>query len=76
MRLFEIRGGGGLDDHDFLTTWPTSGCHGQMVLVKGSKIFDHDLGQNFKICVVKIQNWPFLTMTIAEIPNSLKFKNR
>ena len=23
--------GGGLDDHDFLTIWPTSGCHGQMV---------------------------------------------
>ena len=53
MRLFEIRGGGE-DDHDFLTTWPTSGCHGQMVLVKGSKIFDHDLGQNFEISVVKI----------------------
>ena len=29
---FLIRGGGGgLDDHDFFTIWPTPGFHGRMV---------------------------------------------
>ena len=33
-----FRGGGGSDDHDFLTTWPI--C--PRFMVKCSTIFDHD----------------------------------
>ena len=33
---------GGKDYLDFVTIWPTCGCHGQMDV-------DHDNGQNFKI---------------------------
>ena len=56
---FTLHWGGGCDDHDLLTIWPTSGCHGQMVqkiaVVKWLKliIFDHDNGQNLKLTVVK-----------------------
>ena len=53
-------GGGGLGDHDFLTIWPTSGCHGL-----GQKIVDHDHGQNFMVFVVKWSE--ILTMTMAKI---------
>ena len=40
---------------------------GQGVMVKWSKIFDHDHGQNFKIAVVKWSKLAILTMTMAKI---------
>ena len=45
--------------------WPFGQRPG--VMVKWSKIFDHDHGQNFKIAVVKWSKWPFLTMTMSKI---------
>ena len=45
-----------LDDHDFLTIWPTSGCHGQKLLT---------MAKNFKN--FRCQNRSFLIMTMARI---------